>query len=307
MAVQPLFKQVFGHEISTALLNWKYGQGRGCCWLGSDQDGEPVVHCGLHYRQALVGGRRQRIAQLVDLMASPQAHGGISRTQSPFFMLIKPLLASLVTPDNPGAWAFGFPSDRAMRLGERLGLFKTIDQVYELLFTPVCPDSGSNRIIQLERFTSDSESCLQKLWRQMASDLTGNIAGIRDPEYLSNRYLKHPEKQYEVYLLKSRWLRRCLGCFVVLRDGNVAELMDIVAPLHQVGTVVKSAREWLHTNKLQKLRLWLASGHVDLLKGKAESVTALQFRIMANPFSPATELEQLDHRWWLTSGDTDYR
>lgn len=306
--IRPLFKEVFGHEISSALLQWKYGGGRGLSWVGWGQDGHPLVHCGLSFRTALVGGRLQRIAQLVDLMASPRAHGGISRRQSPFYKLVVPLLASLATAENPGAWAFGFPSDRAMRLGERLGVFKAIDQMYELTFPPKpVRYLGGYHFIRVFEVSGENGWKLQRLWEQMAADFDEGIVGLRDTAYLRKRYLEHPEKQYELYLVQSPWLRRQLGGFIVWRNGASVELMDVITPLRAVPRIVEAAREWLYRNTCSELKLWLASSHVDLLTGQAASVTPLEFRIMANPFTPLEELHHLDHRWWLTSGDTDYR
>lgn len=305
--IRPLFREVFGHEISPALLQWKYGKGRGLSWVGWGQDGSPLVHCGLSFRTTLVGGRLQRIAQLVDLMASPRAHGGISRRQSPFYQLIALLLASLDTADNPGAWAFGFPSDRAMRLGERLGVFKTIDQLYELTFAPQPHRLARYRFVQLKDFSGPLEPVLRHLWKQMAADLRNGIVGTRDPAYLRQRYLEHPEKKYELYLVQSPWLRLGMGICVVCRDGASVELMDIIAPLKSVPQIVRAAREWLDSIKGQHLKLWLTSSHRGLLADQAVSVVPLEFRIMANPMTPGEELRRFDHRWWLTSGDTDYR
>ncbi|MBN2645383.1 MAG: hypothetical protein JXR59_07920 [Desulfuromonadaceae bacterium] len=305
--IRPLFHEVFGHEVSADLLHWKYGGGRGVSWVGRDQAGELLIHCGLFHRRALVGGRAQRVAQLVDLMASPRMHGGLSRKQSPFYLLIAPLLDTIATADNPGAWAFGFPSDRAMRLGEHLGVFTTIDRVYELSF---CPPSGTDvryRLVRLSHLSGRDGQKVQHVWQQMAADLGGGVVGVRDVEYLHQRYLKHPEKKYQLYLVLSPRLRRPLGAFVVHPEGNDAELMDIISPLRHVPKIVQAARQWLKATNGHQLKLWLASSHIDLLADQAVSITPLEFRIMANPFTPAEELQRFDQRWWLTSGDTDYR
>lgn len=305
--IRPLFDEVFGQNVSPELLHWKYGEGRGTSWAGWDHEGNLFIHCGLSYRSCLVGGRPQRVVQLVDLMASPRMHGGLSRKQSPFYRLIAPLLVTLDTADNPGAWAFGFPSDRAMRLGEYLGVFRTIDRVHELMFTPESRRSTGYSLVRLLDLSGHNGKVLQRLWQKMASDLTEGVVGIRDPAYLQQRYLNHPEKQYEIYLVRSHWLRKPLGGIVILRDGESVELMDIIGSLHHIPRIVQAAREWLYEINGRKLKLWLASTHVDLLSDQAETTEPLEFRIMANPFTPAEELQRFDQCWWLTSGDTDYR
>jgi len=305
--IRPLFKEVFGDEISSAMLSWKYGAGRGESWVGLDHEEQVQIHCGLFFRQTFVGGRQQKVAQLVDLMASPRTHGGISRKRSPFYLLIRSLLETVATVDNLGAWAFGFPSARAMRLGEHLGVFRMIDQMYELTFAPQPPGYRGYRCNRLAELSGDNGRTLQRLWEQMAADLQAGIVGIRDPEYLRWRYLQHPEKQYELYLVQSPWVRRPIGGLVMHREGKVVELMEIIAPLRHISRIVQTAREWLYNNTGQQLKLWLASNHIGLLADQAASVEPLEFRIMANPMTPIEELQRFDRRWWLTSGDTDYR
>ena len=125
----PLFKAVFGHEVPKALLEWKYSKGMGESWGGSgDCNGELLLHCGLIYRQVVFEGELHRAAQLVDLMAHRKS-SGLSRAQSPFFVLIKLILSRLQAPENPYCLAFGFPSERAMRLGEHLGVFRSIELI----------------------------------------------------------------------------------------------------------------------------------------------------------------------------------
>ena len=76
-------------------------------------------------------------------MALPGRYGGLSRKSSPFAALIQQVLADLPGDGNPGGLAFGFPSDRAMRLGEHLGLFSSIDRIRQLAFVPLPPSRTS--------------------------------------------------------------------------------------------------------------------------------------------------------------------
>ena len=306
-SIQPLFREVFGHELSPAMLHWKYAQGRGVSWGGWDSTGRLIVHCGLFSRTVLAGGQQRRIVQLGDLMAATGGRGGLARRHSPFYQLVMPIIGGLSTRENPDALAFGFPSDRAMRLGEHLGLFRTIDQMYELVFLPLPPRCCGYESILAEKIDDTTERVLGRLWQQMAAGFSSGLIGVRDPAYLRHRYAHHPEYTYRCYLVCSFWLRRTIGAFIIKGEGASLEMMDIIAPLNQIASVIRAAREWLTASGSHQLTLWLASSHTALLADQAESITPLEFRIMANPLTPADVLTRFDRRWWLTSGDTDYR
>lgn len=305
--IRPLFREVFKVDISPEMVGWKYGQGRGRSWGAWDADDELVVHCGVFYRRALAGGTPRRIAQLGDLMASPHKPGGLTRGQSPFARLIRQLLVELPDASNPDALAFGFPSERAMRLGERLGVFAQIDQVHALSFTPLPGAWNADRVEPLPSLSPRSAHLLDQLWSAMAADLQEGLVGVRDAAYLQWRYFEHPTHRYTCLLVRSPWLRRPIGVLVVRGDGAERELMDVIAPLAHFPRLIQAARRWLAQTGGDTLHLWLASTYAQRFAPLAQSCQPLEFRIMANPLGPAWVLEKFHHRWWLTSGDTDYR
>lgn len=305
--IRPLFQQVFKVDISPQMVRWKYAEGRGRSWGAWDTDGKLVVHCGVFYRQTLVGGSPRRIAQLGDLMASPQKPGGLTRSHSPFARLVRQLLAELPDATNPDALAFGFPSERAMRLGERLGVFTQIDQVYALTFAPLPGAWNGDRVDVLPRLGATATHLVDRLWSEMASDLQDGLVGVRDAAYLNWRYFSHPAHGYTCLLVRSPWLRRPIGVLVVRGDGPERELMDLVAPLAAIPRLLQATRRWLGQTGGQTLQLWLASTYAKRFAPLAQSCKPLEFRIMANPLGPAWVLEKFHQRWWLTSGDTDYR
>lgn len=305
--VHALFEEVFRQAISPAMLHWKYAEGRGQSWGAWEPDGMLLVHCGVFLRQALAAGQPVRVAQLGDLMSSARKPSGLARQQSPFSCVIRELLAAQQCPENPDAICFGFPSDRAMRLGEKIGVFTPIDRVFNLVFTPLQPDWHSDLCtpITLDARTSRT---IDWLWSSMAADLQQQLVGVRDAAYLRWRYLEHPEHRYQLLLVRSRWLKRPLGVLIVRSQGEERELMDLIAPLCNIPRLLKASREWLaRTGGGQRLNLWLSSTFATRFAPLADSCEALEFRIMANPLGPARILERFHKAWWLTSGDTDYR
>lgn len=301
-----LFEEAFRHTISPAMLHWKYAEGRGQSWGAWDPDGRLLVHCGVFFRRALAAGRPVRAAQLGDLMASARKPSGLARQQSPFAGVIRELLAAQPCPENPDAICFGFPSDRAMRLGERIGVFTPIDRVFNLSFTPAAPEWHADTCAPL-KLDAQNSKILDRLWSVMAADLSKQLVGVRDTAYLRWRYLEHPEHHYQLLLVRSHWLKRPLGALVIRGEGGERELMDIIAPLNNIPRLLKASREWLGRTGGQRLNLWLSSTYATRFAVLADSCEVLEFRIMANPLGPAAILERFHEAWWLTSGDTDYR
>lgn len=303
----PLFRLRFGTDISDAMLAWKYGDGRGRSYGFFSDDGVLLTHCGIFYRQALADGEPCRIAQLGDLMALPGGYGGLSRGGSPFAVMIRQILDDLPDDLNPGGLAFGFPSDRAMRLGEKLGLFTAIDQMCELTFEPLSHRSHSERCIPIIPSEESAAQVINQLWGQMAASLGNELIGVRDAAYLVRRYERHPHNRYQCRLVRSRWLRQPLGLLVTRIVNSRCELLDIIAAPDVVPKLVRVARRSLGEWGATSLTLWLTERHAVMLNDQAAACNRLEFRIMANPFSSDGHPERFAGCWWLTGGDTDYR
>lgn len=303
--IQPLFEQVFRHSASAALLHWKYGNGRGASWTAWWHDRDLALHCGLCFRDVLCAGTPVRAAQLVDLMAPPK-QSGLSRQQSPFTALMHRLLDSLPCPENPDGIAFGFPSDRAMRLGEHAGVYRAVDDWLELEFTPRKRALGPS--FELLDFDDPATAPLiDKLWSRMRIDFASFTLGVRDGLYLSHRYLLHPEKKYIILLVRSRWRRTALGLVVLAPNPPHPEILDLIGAWNDMPELILAAQRWLHGDGGERLTLMLTAQFARQLAPFANRCSRTQFRIMANPKTPQPALSMLQNRWWLTGGDTDYR
>ena len=111
-------------------------------------------------------------------MATPK-RSGLSRGDSPFALLIREVLAQLQTGANPDALAFGFPSDRAMRLGERLGVFCAVDDWYELSFSAQpggAFDQAPDIVHAIDPFHA---KLIDRLWLSMSREFIDFPVGVR--------------------------------------------------------------------------------------------------------------------------------
>ena len=308
--MEQLFAQVFGHPIDRALTAWKYGPGRGLCIAVVDHSQPDVpraiAHCGLMFRDLLLQGRPVRGAQITDLMVAPDQRGRLLRGGSPFARAVTFALGELGGPANPGnpaRFVYGFPSERAMRLGEHLGLFREIDQTHEVAWAArpgVLPEA-------LEGSGQRWSRTIDRLWQRMGVDLCQALVGVRDGAWFLARYLRHPTRRYQVHLVRSPWLRDPVGVFAVREEGGRLELSDWVAPLAHTADVIAAARAIAWRQGRVPLATWMTRRFVPLLAPQAQSVQALQFRILCRGDTHQADLDRWRDRWWLTPGDTDYR
>jgi hypothetical protein len=301
----PLFEAVFKHSVSVELLRWKYADRRGESWLFEAVDGHPTLHCGLYFRDVLFQGGLLRAAQLVDLMALPKSNG-LSRTDSPFAVLMRTILATLPRSENPSGIAFGFPSHRAMRLGECMGVYRAVDHLMELEFPPIHRRFGPRRRV-LSSINAADAVILNGLWLSMARDLSAFALGVRDVKYLQQRYLLHPEKRYTMLLVESYWRKQPIGLAVIGPGDERRELLDIVCAWGNAPEVIGAAQCWLAESSGKSLLFSLTERFARQIASFATRCEPTQFRIMGNPFSPPACLASLEGHWWLTGGDTDYR
>lgn len=301
--IRPLFESVFGQPISQDLLDWKYAGGRGESWAALSGDRVPILHCGVWFRNVLDAGEPVRAAQLVDLMAAPKL-SGLTRTTSPFTQLMRSILATLPCEENQDGIAFGFPSDRAMRLGEHVGVYRSVGNISKLTFAP---NERRVSFSLYDRLDAIGDDIIERLWQKMSVDFVDHVIGIRDAEYLMQRYSRHPEKRYQFLLSCSRFTRRPLGLAVVRSDSQRVELLDIVGPRKAFPEILATCRHWMAQSNKQGATMLLSEPFATQMTAMSDRHEATEFRIMANPFSPASTLSSLNNRWWLTGGDTDYR
>jgi hypothetical protein len=302
--IQPLFAEVFGAPISLEMLQWKYGDGRGVAWTLWNKD-VLLLHCGVCQREVLLQGERVRVAQLVDLMAAPK-QAGLSLRTSPFAVLMRHILEQLPGPENPDGIAFGFPSARAMRLGEHTGVYCAVDQWVGLEFEAQEVQIGP-RAREISSWGWREVNAVNTLWFAMQAGLESYVVGVRDMLYLRHRYLEHPDKKYRVLLVESRWRRLPMGMLVISPNNSEIELLDVICAWQDMPDVLLAGSRWLHSLNAQSMTLNLTSHFAYQLTALAANCNDTQFRIMANPRSPGPTLKKLERRWWLTGGDTDYR
>jgi len=311
-AMRSLFGQVFGHEMSAAHWQWKYGDGRACA-VGIEQDGRLIAHYGAQRRDLLVFGRPEVACQMCDVMVEAQANRSLAR-RGPMHRMTATILETQLGWGQRHRYAFGFPSDRHNVLARRLGLYTAVDALVQVSW-PAAPAPAPARCrtetVALVRGTlaAGQRRAIDRLWRAMAAAMTEVVLGVRDAAWLQWRYLQSPHASYAVTLVRSRWLRRPLGLFVTRERDDALELLDLVAPPARFPMLVALARAQAHGLARPRLRAWVTRSQCARLACADPAqvqVEDLPIHIPANIHTPGPDPREIENRWFLMGGDADF-
>jgi hypothetical protein len=151
-----------------------------------DESGAVVAHAGALGLPARWRGRETRIWQLVDF-AGTAGRGGL---RPPLVDLGRMLLADL-PGEGDAPWIFGFPSQRHMRLGERVFGYRPLTSFAVL--GGALPEGGGRGRIETADSCSDWE---ETIWERCGVD------GVRrSAAFLNWRYWARPRRYYRFYRL----------------------------------------------------------------------------------------------------------
>jgi len=298
--IAKLFQDVFGHPMNRALWDWKYGSRRGNAVLAR-KDGVAVAHYGGMYRDILVGGQLDRVAQICDVMVQSQERGVLTR-QGPFFLM------GSSWPEIYGPKGFGFPTTRAMRVAEKMGLYVEAGRLTEVRWTPSSPGIRlRTQVRTIDRSGKGDQELVRSLWASMSHDLQQGVVGVRDWAYLERRYFTHPSNPYEVLVVSSRFSGRPLGVVVLRKLEGSCELLDVIAPLANLATIIDQARRLTARWGVPYLYCWITTNYAPLFLQCEGQEEPLDISIPASSWTRNPQSELFVGKWWLMSGDTDFR
>lgn len=299
-----LFKSSFGYDMSLLVWAWKYRDadrlGVGV-WNGDDL----VAFYGGMPRAIIYLGKPAMAVQIGDVMVHPSQRGLLTRN-GPFKIAAATFIEQQVGFDRPNLLAFGFPEDKAVRLGERIGLYAQVDSMTEVRW----PALRKRTVLQaFARPVSDSNAAaVDKLWEEMKRALQNSIVGVRNWAFVRSRYLMHPLRPYSVFLVRRRFSGAALGV-VVLRDRQEqgVELVDIVAPPERFHELLHVGRRYAARMGRAEVFTWITTSHLAMLAAAGGNKIPLSLVIPVTIWSSGPTPDELRGRWWLMAGDTDFR
>ncbi len=302
-----LFKKTFNHDMTPATWQWKYGSDS-AREIGVWRENQLIAHYGGIGRKILFFGQPQTAVQIGDVMVDASERGTLSR-KGPFFLMAATFLERYIGYGKPYLVGFGFPNERAMKVAERLGLYTEVGRMVELSWQPRSrfPLLGTHlQLIDREQ-TDFAATAVNECWQRMAADMPTAMIGVRDWHYLQYRYLNHPNQHYQVILVRNRFGGRVRGVLVLRHDPHGCEIVDIVAPLNEISLLVLHARRLAGINGDSRLFCRITENFAAHFTAAGGIRQSLDIRIPASTWGAVPSADSLRDRWWLMSGDTDFR
>ena len=306
-AVQALFQESFNQPISAEFWQWKYASKQVaelCIWEGKTL----VGHYGGIPRKILYFSQAQMAIQIGDVMVHPLQRGILTRSGA-FFRMAATFLERYIGFGKPFLLGFGFPNERAMKVAEHLGLYTEVGKMVEISW----PVSKSRpRLFSCLRLidktnASDFTHTIDLFWQAMAEDLKDAIVGIRDYDYLLNRYLQHPNQPYQIFLVKHRITNKPYGIVILDIKEQRCDIVDIIAPLKNIPILMIHAKRFAALNHCEQLFCQITNNFSFYFQTNHSHTKVMDIRIPANTWTAGPKTEYVKNHWWLMAGDMDFR
>lgn len=298
-----LFSGCFKDVIPHALLEWKYTQNRGF-GIGAYSGRGLVGFIGGMPREVYWNGQAVQAIQVCDVMVHPEFRH-LQPKHGVFQQLAARFLSTQISSSGPFQLGFGFPSQRAFRLAERLKLYAPVDSMVRLEWPRQVTLRGyfsRSRAIQ----PSDA-STVDELGEAMHRSFTASIIGKRNWAYVQTRYLEHPTHQYVCRLIVSQFTGQAQGVIILRQhEDGVAEWVDLIAPRDRFKNMVHATLRFSRRSQNTRLFVWVTNSHRTLFDIRSPKCTPLDIIIPAYDSIQAPAIQSLVNRWFLMSGDSDF-
>jgi len=306
VAVRQLFDDVFAPQQMTAEhWEWKYGQPRGL-GIAAWREGRMVAHYGAVQRQIHYFGQPKPAVQIADVMVAASERRLLTR-QGAFFLTAATFPECYVGYGAQTWLGYGFPTERAMKVGQRLGLYAPVGQMVELRWrTKVGRSHLWTRIRHLQPDQPEqNEVIINQLWQQMADGLSNALVGVRDWQYVEHRYLQHPHKRYELLFISQRLTAKPLAVAIIHRHEDICQLIDFIGELTHIPETLRQVRRMAGVWGMKQVVVWVTENFATAFS-KLQKAKPLDIQIPHSIWCQGVSPTEVDGHWWLMAGDTDF-
>jgi hypothetical protein len=305
-AICALFNRIFSDEMSLSHWQWKYQREQSRA-IVAYQDDKLVAHYGGVGMDVLLEGKQSTAIQVADLMVDQSARQAVRRG-SPFFLMASAFLDNYVGYGNPFYLGYGFPSERAMALSDRLGLFTPIGVMHEVTWKINEMDTfrGNDLTVITQANFADHIDRINDLWARFSKNFAQRFVCKKNTDFIRWRYLEHPAKTYAIYLVTSRLTGNAKYLLVMRHDQQKSMLMDILTRKLDLVQALKFAKQLTKQQGNQKLVTWCSETDLSRFLIEQAEDKSLPIAIPANTRSSGPTSDNQADKWWFMPGDTDY-
>ncbi|WP_157964570.1 GNAT family N-acetyltransferase [Algibacillus agarilyticus] len=230
-----LFLQVFEHETDINMFRWKFSNSLSI--LNSAVIDEQLVgFYGFMQRNFTYKNRILNGLQSCDVMVAPHMRGRL--THSMFNKIFNNYIEYFQKNVEACHLFFGFPNQRAMKLGKRTSGYTLIDEFYWLEWR----EKFNHKLVKSYQvsyvpFDHAQLNLLNQCWSNMCKAYKHSYIGIRDANFIRQRYVAHPQIKYEL-LRVDHVITGNIAYVVIKKMNNEVLIMDVICSHDYFGTVV---------------------------------------------------------------------
>jgi hypothetical protein len=301
-----LFEEVFGHAMPLEQWRWKYA-------------GTPLRGTLLRRQGALVGffGGMPRTVQGPDglhiavqngdVMVKPGERGVFTR-HGAFYRVSAAFLDRYIGPGRRYEFGIGFPNQRHLSLGLKLGLYIQGERMKTISWSPL-PGASASWWSWSREGALDAAGLkgVDVLWQKMRSDWTGWFIPVRDAARWRYRFLEHPSQRYQLLLITRRLGGQPLAAVALREHAAHIEWLDYVGPRDQVPRAVLAARRFAGAAGGKPLTALCSESIASLFAADAAAIEDSSIAIPLRVPEPGwSQPYPWQGRLWLMGGDTDF-
>ncbi|MBK5937912.1 GNAT family N-acetyltransferase [Halochromatium roseum] len=299
-ALLALFQRAFGGEMSAEEWQWKYPEPSTHSLL-AERAAQALAHYGGQSRRLLGLGEPLSALQVSDIMVDPRERAAALGRNGLFVRIASTFTEAVTHPQGPHAFVYGFPSPRATRLGELLGLYARMDQLYQANW-PASPARPLGHALRLTALRTQAD----RLWQAQAAALgAGHLIGVRDAAWVSQRYGRHPSGAYLAWGVGPCWRQRCAAVAVYRAHADALELLDLLGAPEQYPALIEALRTRAGQLGKGQLFTWATQSVLAQLPASTDNRPLLAVNLAGPQHNQ--QAARFAQRCWMLAGDTDYR
>ncbi len=305
-ALLSLFQSAFNHAMPAELWAWKYAD-RSNFGVLAHREGQTVAYYGGLPRTLWIDGKKQSGVQICDVMVAPEERGILSR-RGAFMQTTIAFLKASIGVDKTYQFAFGFPSGRHAKLGEKTGFYTPTDSLLETEW-PVTKFMMTRFNFRMAELKHDDGDIINTQWQAMQQSLTDHMLPQKNTEFFKWRYLEHPTQEYIARIVSSRWHNKILGIFVLRDHGpdQGVELIDLLSAPANLNKLFQSAQNLTASMTRKRLFGWLTPAVLSWLPSSSTSNKVTDIYLYDGTPDTNKLAKRLQSKVWLIGGDTDFR
>lgn len=305
--LQGLFEQAFSKPISSARWHWKYRHASTWGTVVRRDDAFAAFFGGMP-RSMVLGEQAVAAVQIGDVMVKPSERGALSRT-GPLYRSAAAYFGNMRALYPGVAFAFGFPSQRHVDLGLKLGLYTEADAISELAW-PALPSARQWRTRTRSMAVVAAGTAardLGQLWLAMRRAWPRTLLPVRDAARWQYRYADHPDHAYQLLMVSHRFTGRPLAAVALRAHADHLEWLDYLGGADGIEPAIRAVRMRAGEAGLAEVRGWFSAEPARLFSRHAR-VTPTEIRVPVDRWGRPEGLAQAPAApLWLMAGDTDFR